>query len=118
MAAIKEEFKTFQTSFFAEAAKATGIEVCTAFTAKGFPCKGVHCEKLHIDKKNRLRASKGAVMAHRLHLDPAMTAPSHGCPISPLLAFQAWLIVNNSKLVIDKVEQEQGCYVFKFSKRE
>ncbi len=118
MAAIKVEFKTFQTSFLAEAAKATGIEVCTAFTAKGFPCNGVHCEKLHIDKKNKLRASKGAVMAHRLHLDPAMTAPSHGCPINPLLAFQAWLIDNKSKLVIDKVEQEQGCYVFKFSKRE
>ncbi len=114
MAAIKAKFKTFQTSFLAEAAKATGIEVCTQFTAKSFPCKGLHCEKLHIDKKGELRASKGAVMAHRLHLDPAMTAPSHRCPISPLLAFQAWLIDNDSNLVIDKVVQEQGCYVFKF----
>ena len=68
MAAIKAEFKTFQTSFLAEAAKATGIEVCTQFTAKSFQCKGLHCEKLHIDKKGELRASKGAVMAHRLHL--------------------------------------------------
>ena len=115
MAAITEEFEAFKMSFFAEAAKATGIQVCAQFTAKGYQCKGLHCEKLHIDKKGELRPSKGAVMAHRLHLDPAMTAPSHGCPISPLLAFQAWLIVNNSKLVIDKVEQEQGCYVFKFS---
>ena len=88
MAGIKEEFEAFKMSFFAEAAKATGIQVCAQFTAKGYQCKGLHCEKLHIDKQGNLRLSKGAVMAHRLHLDPALTAPSRGCPINPSLAFK------------------------------
>ena len=108
---IKERFAKGELDIPLEIAKRY-IPVCGKFTKKGFTCKGILCGELHIAKDGKLRPSLGLYRAVQFHNDP-IALPS--VRIDPVLALQGFLLAQGSGLIVDRMIDKEGAYVFKFA---
>ena len=109
-AEIKDKFTQGALEIDVDAAKKY-VPVCASFTRKGFGCKGIHCKELHITKHGQLRPSLGLMIAVRCHTNPTAQPNVY---IDPVLALQGFLQAGGSKLIIDRMIDREGVYVFKF----
>ena len=74
--------------------------------------KGIHCEELRIAKDGKLRPSLGLYRAVQRHNDPIALPRVH---INPVLALQGFLLAQGSGLIVDRMIDKEGAYVFKFA---
>ena len=109
-AEIKDKFTQGALNIDVDAAKKY-VAVCASFTQKGFGCKGIHCKELHITKDGRLKPSLGLMIAVQCHTNPTAQPNVY---IDPVLALQGFLQDGGSKLIIDRMIDREGVYVFKF----
>ena len=110
---IKERFAKGELDILVETAK-TYVRVCDKFRKKGFSCKGIHCRELHIASNGKLKPSVGLLLAWQCHNDPTAQPNVH---IDPVLALQGFLLAAGSGLIVDRMIDKEGAYVFKFAEQ-
>jgi hypothetical protein len=91
------------------------VDECQAYAQKGGCSRRSNCKLLHITKKRDLRPSVGLTIATQMLTNPS-AAPS--VYINPVLGFQAHLLENKSQLVIEKMFDREGVYVFVFQEQQ
>ena len=69
---------------------------------------------MHIDTDGRLRPSLGLQLAVQLQKDPLSQPSTH---IDPLLGLQGFLLAAGSELIVDRMIDKEGAYVFKFAEQ-
>ena len=88
------------------------VAQCTKFRASG-GCNA-RCKMIHLDKKGNLRPSVGLYIACQLQRDPASNPGLH---VDPVLALQAFLLANRSRLIIDHMDNRENAFVFRFAEQ-
>ena len=77
------------------------VSLCAKYQKPG-GCN-TRCKKIHVDKKGQLRPLIGLKIACELQQDPT----SHpGVHVDPVLALQAFLLANRSRLIIDHMDMD------------
>ena len=112
---IKDMFNKRELDITVETAKRY-IGVCGTFQGKGYggKCKKLFCPELHIDKKGFLRPSLGLYMAWQCHNDPTAQPSVY---VDQVLALQGFLLAAGSRLIVDRMINKEGAYVFKFAEQ-